>query len=88
MAKEKLKDLNEEALLSKRKGHIKRIRYTIIVLSVFSIYIVYLDFIKNTQYDYKITYIMIAAGCAAILGEALYKTRNIDSEIRKRKQSS
>ena len=88
MAKEDLKGLNSEVLLKKRKGHINRIIYTIIVLTVFALYILYLDLIKNTQYDYNVTYTMIVAGFIVITGEAIFKIRKINGEIKKREQSS
>jgi len=84
MAKEDLKVLRSEALMKRRKSHINRIIYTIIVLTVFALYILYLDLIKNTQYNYNLTYFMIAAGFSTIIGEALYKIRKLSAEISRR----
>lgn len=84
MPKEGLKESSIEDLLKRKKSHINRIILTIIALTVFALYIIYLDLIKNTPYDYNVTYILIVGGFVAIIGEALYKIRKLSTELKRR----
>ncbi len=86
MARLDIEELSREELQKKKKTQIYRLLFTVIVIPLFTIYIVYLDLVKETPYDYIQTYIFIAVGFVLVAGENFYKIRKLNQEIKKRNQ--
>lgn len=85
MARIDLKELSREELLRMKKRQMYRLLYTVIVIPLFTVYIIYLDLVKETPYNYVMTYIFIAVGFILVTGENLFKIRKLNEEIRRRK---
>lgn len=87
MANERLNKLSKEELLSRKNGQIRRIIFMDGIFAVFAAYIIYLDFIKNTGHDYKLTYIMIIAGSVLVSLDAILRIIRINKELENREEA-
>jgi hypothetical protein len=84
MTKTKLSDLNSNELIERKRENLRRYLVTLGLLIIFSIYLIYRDLIKNTEFSYTETYIFVLIGLIAITIEFIYKTRRINLELRLR----
>ncbi len=86
MARVDIEELSREDLQKKKKTQIYRLLFTVIVIPLLTVYIIYLDLVKETPYNYIHTYIFIAVGFVLVTGENLYKIRKLNEEIKRRNQ--
>lgn len=84
MARIDLDELSREDLQKKRKTQIYRLLFTVIVIPLLTIYIIYLDLVKETPYDYIQTYIFLAVGFVLVAGENIFKIRKLNEELKRR----
>jgi len=84
MSKVKITELNSDALVERKRGNIRRYIITMGLMSLFTLYLGYLDLIKKSEFRHTETYIFIAIGILALTIEILYKTRKINRELRLR----
>ena len=84
MGKPGLHELSTETLIKRKKDHRKRYFISMVLLSIMTLYLLYLDFIKKSDVNHFETYIFIAIGIAALSIEVVYITRKINSVLKLR----
>lgn len=86
MAKENLTELSTDSLILRKKNTLKRLIGSAILLSLFTLYLLYLDLIKHSENNHTETYIFIAIGITVIAFEAVYKISKVNAELKRRQE--